>query len=52
MSLAYNEKTGETVIYVERKYITREEAQKMFPMEIHKDSIELETIFPNFFSEN
>lgn len=31
MPLAYNEKTGEVVIYWERKFISKEKAAKIFP---------------------
>jgi hypothetical protein len=30
MPIAYNEKTGSVVIYINRKFISREAAEKMF----------------------
>lgn len=33
MPLAYNEKTGEVLVYRDRKFVSKEEAEEMFPKE-------------------
>ncbi len=40
MPLAYNEETGEIIPYLERKYISKEEAKKMFPTKPKNDEVD------------